>query len=196
MNLNDKHLAILGDAQDGSYRPDLNDRREVAAVAELVADGFLSVEEDKQGRHYKNIDGMSTAMRANVEADARFYRSKITPEEVAVLDALQGKGSHRRHPPRAADPFRALRPGEAVEVVRWSWTAGHKKAHALCNKLGVRYEEIWNMGHRDWGVRGDITIAATAGMLKDLSNHNPYEHLDVHLVPQSEARALRVTGKP
>jgi hypothetical protein len=47
MYLNVLHLAILGEAAEGPYLPDVDDAHDVAAVDELVATGYLVANEDE-----------------------------------------------------------------------------------------------------------------------------------------------------
>ena len=137
-------------------------------------------------------DGMTPQMRANVEADNRFYRSKISPQEVMLLDALQGKGEFRRSVSMRENPFALRKPQEVVEVVRWTWKPGHVKAHDYKNVSYLLYEEVWEQGYRDWGLWGDITIVNTPEELRQLFANNPHTYSEVRLVTRAQAQVLTI----
>jgi hypothetical protein len=128
------------------------------------------------------------------EDDERFFLSKLSAQELAVYEALQGRGN-RRSPyddPKADNidgitkqrfdlPFTVRRAGERVELTRWSWNPDWDTVIDLYNEQRLTWRELWERGYR-WGVLGDITIVQTTEEYRRLVEVNPYTFDGVNLI--------------
>ena len=122
------------------------------------------------------------------DRDVAFFESKLSPKELELYMALQGRGKDRPFPLRGLTVDECIHvlnnnsvPHDPIVLVRWSWEKGRAEANKRVNNGETTWRKLYKEGYR-WGIQGDITIITTVKQLRELIKNSPYDNDGRHYI--------------